>query len=123
LVTALLFGLAATDALSLVAATLVMLTVSSLAAYLPRAARREWIRWCAALRIVRMSDPTPPALPSELFALRQDRRTLAQGIGCGGRRRDDRRRAARRRRRRMVRSLPAHVDDKSCSSLRADAVS
>jgi predicted permease len=41
LVTALLFGLAATDALSLVAATLVMLTVSSLAAYLParRAAR------------------------------------------------------------------------------------
>ena len=41
LVTALLFGLAATDALSLVSATLVMLTVSSLAAYLParRAAR------------------------------------------------------------------------------------
>ncbi len=41
LVTALLFGLAATDALSLVAATLVMLMVSSLAAYLParRAAR------------------------------------------------------------------------------------
>jgi predicted permease len=41
LVTALLFGLAATDALSLSAATLVMLTVSSLAAYLParRAAR------------------------------------------------------------------------------------
>ena len=41
LVTALLFGLAATDALSMVAATLVMLTVSSLAAYLParRAAR------------------------------------------------------------------------------------
>jgi predicted permease len=41
LVTALLFGLAATDALSLVAATLVMLAVSSLAAYLParRAAR------------------------------------------------------------------------------------
>ena len=41
LVTALLFGLAATDALSLVAATLVMLVVSSLAAYLParRAAR------------------------------------------------------------------------------------
>jgi predicted permease len=41
LVTALLFGLAATDALSLVAATLTMLIVSSLAAYLParRAAR------------------------------------------------------------------------------------
>jgi len=41
LVTALLFGLAATDALSLVAATLVMVIVSSLAAYLParRAAR------------------------------------------------------------------------------------
>jgi len=41
LVTALLFGLAATDAVSLVAATLVMLMVSSLAAYLParRAAR------------------------------------------------------------------------------------
>jgi ABC-type antimicrobial peptide transport system permease subunit len=41
LVTALLFGLAATDALSLIAATAVMLTVSSLAAYLParRAAR------------------------------------------------------------------------------------
>ena len=39
--TTLLFGLAATDALSLAAATLVMLTVSSLAAYLParRAAR------------------------------------------------------------------------------------
>ena len=35
LVTALLFGLAATDAVSLVAATLVMLMVSSLAAYLP----------------------------------------------------------------------------------------
>ena len=41
LVTALLFGLAATDALSLVAATATMLIVSSLAAYLParRAAR------------------------------------------------------------------------------------
>jgi len=41
LITALLFGLAATDTLSLVAATLVMLVVSSLAAYLParRAAR------------------------------------------------------------------------------------
>jgi predicted permease len=41
LVTALLFGLAATDALSLVAATVTMLIVSSLAAYLParRAAR------------------------------------------------------------------------------------
>jgi len=35
LVTALLFGLAATDALSLIAATAVMLTVSSIAAYLP----------------------------------------------------------------------------------------
>jgi predicted permease len=41
LVTALLFGLAATDAVSLIAATAVMLTVSSIAAYLParRAAR------------------------------------------------------------------------------------
>jgi predicted permease len=41
LVASLLFGLAATDALSLIAATAVMLTVSSIAAYLParRAAR------------------------------------------------------------------------------------
>jgi hypothetical protein len=31
-----------------------------------------------------MSDPTPPAFPSELFALRQDRRTWLKEMGAAG---------------------------------------